>query len=79
MFALLCWKVATAPISVGGGPPGIPFATPTPLSTSTWTSPNGIPFGVGGPVPSCSDMGPDTAFDTAGTNGQASQQNAFNM
>ena len=30
-----------------GGPPGAwqNTATPTPLATSTWTSPNGIPYG----------------------------------
>ena len=39
-----------APMAVGaGGPPGAwqSTATPTPLATSTWTSPNGIPYGGG--------------------------------
>ena len=38
----------TAPMAIGaGGPPGAwqNTATPTPLATSTWTSPNGIPYG----------------------------------
>ena len=42
----LCFKSPTLPFSVGAAPPpGPPFATATPLATSTWTSPNGIPFG----------------------------------
>jgi len=61
-----------------GGPPGDwqKTATPTPLATSTWTSPNGIPYAVGGPLPSCADQAP-VAFSTAGANPQATQQNAF--
>ena len=48
MFAVLCFFTPTAPMSVGaGGPPGDwqKTATPTPLATSTWSSPNGVPYG----------------------------------
>mmetsp|Transcript_86194 Transcript_86194/g.139840 ORF Transcript_86194/g.139840 Transcript_86194/m.139840 type:complete len:82 (-) Transcript_86194:449-694(-) len=81
MFAILCFKEATAPMSYGAGPPGTwqLTATQTPLATSTWSSPNGIPYGVGGPLPACLDQGVNVAFSTAGPNVQATQQNAFNF